>query len=55
MGKKYRSDALAAVHETTVGLYEAGVIGKQTMKEFDEIQASSSRALTSIFAKRSQS
>ena len=37
MGKKYRSDALAAVHETTVGLYEAGVIGKQTMKEFDEV------------------
>jgi len=37
MGKKYRSNALAAVHETTGGLYEAGVIGKQTMKEFDEI------------------
>ena len=37
MGKKYRSNALAAVHETTVGLYEACVIGKQTMKEFDEI------------------
>ena len=37
MGKKYRSDALAAVHETTVGLHEAGVINKQTMKDFDQI------------------
>ena len=37
MGKKYRSNALAAVHETTVDLYEAVVIAKQTMKEFDEI------------------
>ncbi len=37
MGKKYRSDAVAAVHETTVGLHDAGVINKQTMKDFDQI------------------
>jgi len=34
--KKYRSDALAAVHETMEGLYESGAIDKQTMREFDE-------------------
>jgi putative transcriptional regulator len=37
MGKRYRSDALAAVHETAQGLNEAGVIDKQTMKAFDEM------------------
>jgi putative transcriptional regulator len=46
MGKKYRSNALAAVRETTVGLYEAGVIGKQTMTEFDEICLTSVEKLT---------
>jgi putative transcriptional regulator len=37
MGKKYRSDAVAAVHVTTVGPHDAGVINKQTMKDFDQI------------------
>ena len=37
MGKKYRSDALAAVHETALGLTEAGVMDKRTMKVFDEM------------------
>src|SRR6202051_4030465 len=37
MGKKYRSDALAAVHETALGLSEAGVMDKRTMKAFDEM------------------
>ena len=37
MGKKYRSDALAAVHETALGLTEAGVMDKRTMKAFDEM------------------
>lgn len=37
MGKSYKSDALAAVHETSAGLFEAGVIDKQTMKAFDEM------------------
>jgi len=37
MGKRYKSDALAAVHETALGLAEAGVMGKRTMKAFDEM------------------
>jgi hypothetical protein len=37
MGKKYRSDALAAVHETALGLAEAGVMDKRTMKGFDDM------------------
>jgi putative transcriptional regulator len=37
MGKKYCSDALAAVHETALGLIEAGVMDKRTMKAFDEM------------------
>ena len=37
MAKQYRSDALAAVHETALGLAEAGVMNKRTMKAFDEM------------------
>ena len=37
MGKKYRSGRLAAVHETALGLYEADVMDKRTMKAFDEM------------------
>lgn len=37
MGKKYRGAALAAVHETASGLYQAGVMDKRTMKAFDEM------------------
>lgn len=37
MGKRYESDALAAVHETALGLHDAGVIDKRTMKAFDEM------------------
>src|SRR5271157_4320002 len=33
--RRYRSDALAAVHETMEGLYEARVIPKTTMRKFD--------------------
>lgn len=36
MPKKYRSDALAAVHETMEALHEVGAVDKQTMREFDE-------------------
>ena len=36
MGKKYRSNALAAVHETALGLTEVGVMNKRTMKAFDK-------------------
>lgn len=35
MKKTYKSDALEAIHETAVGLYEAGIIDKKTMKDFD--------------------
>ncbi|PVE43195.1 helix-turn-helix domain-containing protein [Limnohabitans planktonicus] len=36
MVKKYKSDALAAVHETMEALHEVGAVGRQTMREFDE-------------------
>ena len=36
MAKSYRSDGLAAIHETMESLHEVGVIDKQTMREFDE-------------------
>ncbi|MDR0779674.1 MAG: type II toxin-antitoxin system RelE/ParE family toxin [Pseudomonadales bacterium] len=31
----YRSDALAAIHETMMGLHGIGAISKQTLREFD--------------------
>ena len=34
--KKYRSQAAAAVHEAAVDLYEAGLLPKRTMRDFDE-------------------
>ena len=34
--KKYRSDALAAVHETMEALHDVGAVDKQTMREFDQ-------------------
>ena len=37
MTKQYKSDALAAAHETALGLTEAGVMEKRTMKVFDEM------------------
>ena len=37
MTKQHKSDALAAVHETAVGLTEASVMSKRTMKVFDEM------------------
>jgi putative transcriptional regulator len=36
MIKKYKSDALASVHESMEALHEIGTIDKQTMREFDE-------------------
>ena len=36
MAKKYKSEAMAAIHETMEGLFEVGAIDKQTMREFDE-------------------
>ena len=34
--KTYKSDALAAIHETVFDMFESGVISKQTMHRFDE-------------------
>lgn len=36
MSKKYRSDALAAIHETMEALHDIGAVDKQTMRHFDE-------------------
>jgi putative transcriptional regulator len=37
MSKKYRSDAMAAIHETMEALHEINAIDKQTMRRFDEV------------------
>lgn len=36
MTKQYRSRVMASIHETAEGLHAAGVMDKQTMREFDE-------------------
>lgn len=36
MGKTYKSDAMAAVHDMMEGFHQSGAIDKQTMREFDE-------------------
>lgn len=36
-GKQYRSGVLASVYETAEGLTRAGVMSKQTMREFDAL------------------
>lgn len=36
MSKKYRSEALASIHETMESLHEIGAIDKLTMRGFDE-------------------
>ena len=42
----YRSDALAAIHETASGLHDAGVMDKRTLREFDELCLTPVRQLT---------
>ena len=37
MSEQYKSEALAAVYETALGLHEAGVLNKVTMRTFDEL------------------
>lgn len=37
MSKTYRSDAMAAIHETASDLHDAGVMDKRTMRKFDEL------------------
>lgn len=36
VSKRYKSEALAAIHETMEGLHAGGVIDKQTMRRFDD-------------------
>lgn len=35
MAKKYRSEALEALHETATGLHRLGLIDNKTMRDFD--------------------
>ena len=37
MTKQYKSEALAAAHEAALGLAEAGLTAKRTMRAFDEM------------------
>ena len=37
MAKQYKSEVLAAAHEAAMGLAEAGVMSKRTMRAFDEM------------------
>lgn len=37
MTKKYRSEALAAIHETASDLHDAGVMEKRTLRRFDDM------------------
>ena len=37
MSRQYKSEALASAHEAALGLSEAGVMPKQTMRVFDEM------------------
>ncbi len=37
MTRQYGSEVLASVHETALGMAEAGVMSKRTMKDFDEM------------------
>jgi len=36
MSRNYRSDAMAAIHETMEALHNAGAIDKRTMRGFDD-------------------
>lgn len=35
MSKKYRSEAMASIHETMEALHKVGAVDKQTMRRFD--------------------
>jgi putative transcriptional regulator len=36
MTKKYKSGAMASIHEMAEDLYEGGIIDKKTMRDFDD-------------------
>lgn len=43
---QYRSRALASIHETAEGLHNAGLVDKQTMRQFDAACLTPVRPLT---------
>jgi putative transcriptional regulator len=46
MSKTYRSDALAAIHETASDLHDAGIMDKRTLRGFDELCLTSVRPMS---------
>jgi len=46
MSKTYRSEALAAIHETAADLHDAGVMDKRTLRGFDELCLTSVRPMS---------
>jgi putative transcriptional regulator len=46
MNRKYRSEAMAAIHETVEALHKIGAIDKQTMRRFDNACLTPVRPLT---------
>ncbi len=46
MTKQYHSRATASVHETAEGLHNAGLLDKQTMRQFDDACLTPVRPLT---------
>ena len=53
MGKKYRSEAMAAVHETMEALHDVGTIDKRTMRRFDDACLTAIRPLTWAYSAES--
>ena len=46
MTRKYRSDAMSAIHETMSALHDVGAIDKQTMRRFDHACLTTVKQLT---------
>jgi putative transcriptional regulator len=46
MSRKYRSDAMASIHETMEALRDVGAIDKQTMRRFDDACLTPVRTMT---------
>ncbi len=46
MTKQYRSETMAAIHETAEGLHSIGLMDKQTMRQFDAACLTPVRALS---------
>ena len=47
MTKPYKTEALAAAHEAALGLAEAGVMSKKTIREFDQMCLTAVEAMSS--------